>query len=309
MIRFVLLSLPIFGVVALGWAAVRTRVVKPDALDALGAFSFRFGLPALVLLLIAGQPIRESFDATFYAGYLGSGALVFTLVLGLSRAFAGQPLGAAGARATTAAVSNLGFLGLPLMLAFFGDRAAGPLAMAILAEVMVLLSVGGVLMSASSRDGASVGRLVLRGTVLNPIVAAIVLGAAIAAAGLSLPEPIGHFLGFLGGAAGPTALFALGGALAAQRLDRATVLAASGITAAKLALYPAIVWCVLDRLLAVEHVLVQAGVLIAALPSAGNIYVMAQRYGADAERVSAAIALSTLVSVVSVPVTAWLVLR
>jgi malonate transporter len=66
---------------------------------------------------------------------------------------------------------------------------------------------------------------------------------------------------------------------------------------------------VLDRLLAVEHVLVQAGVLIAALPSAGNIYVMAQRYGADAERVSAAIALSTLVSVVSVPVTAWLVLR
>jgi malonate transporter len=140
-------------------------------------------------------------------------------------------------------------------------------------------------------------------------VAAIVLGAAVAAVGLSLPEPIGHFLGFLGGAAGPTALFALGGALAAQRLDRATILAASGVTAAKLVVYPAIVWCVLARLPAVDHVLVQAGVLIAALPSAGNIYVMAQRYDADPERVSAAIALSTLISVVSVPVTAWLVLR
>jgi hypothetical protein len=53
-IPFVLLSLPIFGMVALGWVAVRTRVVKPDAPS---AFSVRFGLPSLVLLLIAGQPI------------------------------------------------------------------------------------------------------------------------------------------------------------------------------------------------------------------------------------------------------------
>jgi predicted permease len=308
-ISFVLLSLPIFGVVAVGWAAVRTRLVNVQALDALGAFSFRFGLPALVLGLISKQPIRESFNATFFMGYLASGGFVFALLLGLSRVLARQTLTEASARATTATVSNLGFLGLPLMLAFFGDRGAGPLAMAILAEVMVLLSVGGVLMSASSREGISIGRLVLRGTVLNPIVAAIALGAVIAAVGLSLPEPVARFLGFLGGAAGPTALFALGGALAAQRINRATLWAASGVTVAKLLLYPVVVWCVLDRLLAVDHIWVQAGVLIASLPSAGNIYVIAKRYDADPELVSAAIALSTLVSVVSVPFVAWLMLH
>ncbi len=204
MIAFVLLSLPIFGVVALGWTAMRTRLASPGVLEALGAFSFGFALPALVLRLIAGQPLDRSFNPVFYGGYLASGGLIFTFVFGLSRILERQAVAAAGARATTTTVSNLGFLGPPLVLAFFGERGAGPLAMAILAEVMVLLSLGGVIMGVSS-GGAGVGSLVLRGTVLNPVVAAIVLGATLAATGVPLPMPLDRFLGFLGGSAGPTA--------------------------------------------------------------------------------------------------------
>jgi malonate transporter and related proteins len=309
MIAFVLLSLPIFGVVALGWAAMRAHLATPGALDALGAFSFRFALPALVLRLIAGQPLGRSFNPVFYGGYLASGGLIFALVFGLSRILDRQGVATAGARAATTTVSNLGFLGPPLVLAFFGERGAGPLAMAILAEVMVLLSLGGVIMGASSGGGASVGSLVLRGTVLNPVVAAIVLGAALAAIGVPLPVSLDRFLGFLGGSAGPTALFAVGGALAVQRIDRTTAFAAAGISAAKLLVYPGLVWYVLARLLQVEPFWVQAGVLIASLPSAGSNYVLAQRYAADADRVSAAIVLSTLVSVVTVPLAAWLMHR
>lgn len=309
MIAFVLLSLPVFGVVALGWAATQARLASPGALDALGAFSFRFALPALVFRLIAGQPLGRSFNPVFYGGYLASGGLIFALVFGLSRILDRQGVATAGARATTTTVSNLGFLGPPLVLAFFGERGAGPLAMAILAEVMVLLSLGGVIMGAASGGGASVGSLVLRGTVLNPVVAAIVLGAALAATGVTLPVSMDRFFGFLGGSAGPTALFAVGGALAVQRIDRATVSAAAGISAAKLVVYPVLVWYVLARLLQLEPFWVQAGVLIAALPSAGSNYVLAQRYAADADRVSASIVLSTLVSVVTVPLAAWLVLR
>jgi malonate transporter len=309
MIAFALLSLPIFGVVALGWAAIRTRVVTPGAIDALGAFSFYFALPALVFRLIASQPLDLSFNPVFYGGYLASGGLIFALVFGLSRTLGRQAVGIAGARATTTTVGNLGFLGPPLVLAFFGERGAGPLAMAILAEVMVLLSLGTVIMGGSRHGGTGVGILVLRGTVLNPIVAAIVLGATVAATGVALPMALDRFLGFLGGSAGPTALFAVGGALAIQRVDHATVSVATGITAGKLAAYPALVWYVLARMLQVEHFWVQAGVLLASLPSAGTNYVLAQRYGADAERVSAAIVLSTLISAVSVPLVAWLMLR
>src|SRR3979490_1580830 len=126
------------------------------------------------------------------------------------------------------------------MLAFFGERGAGPLAMAILAEVMVLLSVGSVLMGANGGPKRGIGSLILRGTMFNPIVVAIVLGAALAGTGLALPEAITRFLGLLGG--GPPALFALGGALALQRLARRPAVAACLITVAKLAVYPMLVW-------------------------------------------------------------------
>jgi predicted permease len=303
----VLLSLPIFGIVALGWAATRARLAAPGVLDALGAFAFRFALPALVFRLIAAQPLGGSFHPAFYGGYLATGVLVFAIVFGLSLVIGGRGAAAAGAHATTSTVGNLGFLGPPLMLAFFGERGAGPLTMAILAEIMVLLSVGAVLMGGSRRGRAGIGQVVLRGTVLNPVLVAIVLGAALAAAGWAPPAPLDGFLGMLGGAAAPTALFALGGALALQRIDRATALSAAAITAAKLAACPVLAWIVLARLLQVDPFWVQAGVVLAALPPAGNVYVVAQRYAADADRVSAAIVLSTTVSAVTVPVAAWMI--
>jgi len=173
---------------------------------------------------------------------------------------------------------------------------------------MVLLSFGGVLMSANSGPKEGIDSLILRATMFNPIVGAITLGAALAGTGLALPEAITRFLGFLGGAAGPAALFALGGALALQRLDHRTAVAACLITVVKLAVYPLLVWLILGRVMQLDAFWVNVGVLIASLPSAGNIYVLAQRYDADPKRVSAAILLSTLVSVVSFPWVAWLAL-
>ena len=307
-IEVVLVSLPIFGVVLLGWVATRAGLTAAAALDALGIFSFRFAVPALLFRLIARQSLDDSFNWTFYGGYLASGFLIFVLVFGVSLALNRQAVATSGARATTATFSNLGFLGPPLILAFFGERGAGPMTMVMLSESTVLLSLGSTIMGVSSGRAAGLGSLLLRGTLFNPIVVAIGLGAAVAVAGISLPSPLDRFLGFLGGAAGPTALFALGGALALQRVDRATVFSAAAISAAKLAAYPIVTWYVLARVLGIEAFWTQAGVLIAALPSAGSNYVLAQRYAAGAEHISAAIVLSTVLSAVTIPFVAWLVL-
>ena len=97
MISFFLLSLPIFAVIGVGWAATRTRLVSQAALDALNAFSFRFALPALLLRLIAGQPLRQSFYAALYIGCLASGAIIAGTdlrtfgVISLWRKFGGTP--------------------------------------------------------------------------------------------------------------------------------------------------------------------------------------------------------------------------
>ena len=148
MTGFLLLSLPVVAIITLGWAALWLGWVAPEAGQALGAFSFRFALPALVLRLVASQPLAASFDPV---GYLASGGLVFALVFTVSSQ-AEQPGAAAAARATTATVSNLGFLGTPVLLAAVGPRGIGPLAMAMVCEVMILFSLGGLIMA---RGGAS----------------------------------------------------------------------------------------------------------------------------------------------------------
>lgn len=308
MSEIVQLTLPIFGLIGLGWTATRIRLTPPAALDALSAFAFRFALPALVFRLVGSRPPADSVNPAFYGGYLLGGTVVFGLAFVVSRLLDGGAA-SAGAGATAATVGNLGFLGPPLMLAFFGERGGGPLAMAILAEIMVLLSAGAMIMSTAHDGGrAGVGSLVLRGTVLNPVVVAVLLGTALAATGAALPVPAERFLGLLGAAAGPTALFALGGALALQRVDRGTVASAAAISTAKLVAHPALVWWILAHLLRLDTFWVQAGVLMAALPTAGNVYVVAQRYSADADRVSAAILLSTVASVATVPLVAGLAL-
>ena len=138
------------------------------------------------------------------------------------------------------------------------------------------------------------------------VVLGVAAGAALGLSGLTLPGPVDRLLTFLGGSAGPVALFALGGALAAQRLGEGwrPVL---GLVAAKLVVYPAVAWLLL-RAGGLGPDWVAAGTLLAALPTAAYAFVFAQRFEAAPERISAAILISTLAGAVTFPLTAWLVL-
>jgi len=158
------------------------------------------------------------------------------------------------------------------------------------------------------RAGAARGlaAIVARATLLNPIVLGVAAGAALGLLGARLPGPVERLLSFLGGSAGPVALFALGGTLAGQRLGEGwkPVL---GLVTVKLVAYPALAWSVLSSA-GLGPDWVASGTLLAALPTAAYAFVFAQRFEAAPERISAAILVSTLTGAVTFPLTAWLVL-
>lgn len=293
----------------MGFGAARAGWLAPAGIAAFSAYAFDLALPALVTGTLARQPLHQVFDARFFAAFLGAGLVVFALTAGVS-AFARAPLRVVGSQAQAATNGNLGFLGVPLILAILGDRASGPLAMAILAEVGCLLSLGVVLMSlGSGRGGGARGALrdVLRATLGNPIVLGVLAGAGVGLAGVRLPAPLDRFLSFVGASAGPTALFALGGSLAGRRVggERWPALA---VAVAKLAVYPALAWLLL-RAAGQPPDRVAAGVLVAALPTAANAFVFAERYDALPERISTEVLLSTLAAAVTFPFVASLVVK
>lgn len=308
MLGFLSLCLPIFAVVALGFVAARWRLVSPMMVDAIGLFSFNVALPALLLRLMVAQPFTQSFEPAYFRGYLGACLVTFAATM-LFVWWTGRGRQAAAAAGAAAAMGNVGYLAPPLLLPMLGPHAAGPIAMAIIAEVAVIIALGSVLMARSGGTPAAGLRAAwdgVKGLARNPVILSICGGVLLAAAGWSIPEPIERFLAFLGGAAGPTALFALGGTLARLSVGRGLLGVAAGTMLVKLVAYPLLVWLTLGMWLQLDGVWVTAGVLLAAMPTATNAFLLAQRHGAGADEVSAAVLLSTVVAAVTFPVTAWL---
>jgi predicted permease len=306
MIGFLSLCLPIFAVVLVGLFAARLKLVSAAVVVAIGTFSFNVALPAMLLRLVGSQPLAESFQPEWFQGYLGACLAVFAIAMGIGllRGHTRQQSASLGA---AAAMGNVGYLAPPLLLPMLGQRVAGPVAMSIMAEVAVIVALGSVLMAPGQGSAGlrTMGRGLL-GLTRNPVILSIIGGCVLAWFAVALPLPVERFLAFLGNAAGPTALFALGGTLGQMRARGRVLAVAFGLALAKLVAYPALVWLVLGQVLGLDSFWVVSGTLLAAMPTATNAFVLAQRNDAAAEEVSAGVLVSTLLAALAFPATAWL---
>lgn len=296
------LTLPFFAVVGLGLIAGRRRMFDAAGVRSLNVFIFYFAMPALIVRALGQQPIGSLLDGRFFLGWGMAGLAVFALAAGVARFVFTSPLGHMAVYGQAASVGNVGFLGLPLVLAAFGERGAGPIAQALVVDLVIMIPLSIALLEASR--GAESRRAAIRqiivGVVANPFLIAIVLGIAVSAVGFGLPGPLDRFLAFLGAAAGPAALFSLGVSLSGRRLE-GDLSAIALMTALKLVAHPLAVLAGLT-LVGVSQDIRAIGVVVAAMPIAGNVFVIAQAYDTLPRRASAAVLLSTVFAVVTVAI-------
>jgi predicted permease len=158
-----------------------------------------------------------------------------------------------------------------------------------------------VILITGARDGRfSLGILktVASGLVKNPMIVAIGSGLIWSALEIPIPAPMNEFLSILGGAATPGALFAIGASLASKSAERLYI--AGWLSFCKLILHPAFVAIGVLYIFPVDPYSAAVVISAAALPVAGNVYILAQHYGVAPHRVSAAILISTMVSIITV---------
>ncbi|MCB1471420.1 MAG: AEC family transporter [Rhodobiaceae bacterium] len=301
-----LITLPFFAVCGLGFLAIRSGLLGPEAVGNLNIFAFYFAMPALVIGALARQDIASILDARIFVSWLIAGVGVFAIGYLAIRLVRPQAAPAERAIAGQAAsVGNIGFLGLPLGIAAFGDGVMGPMVAALLVDLVVLIPLSIGLLESARRGGGAAGAVrALRGVVMNPFIVAIVSGVALSLTGIGLPAWLERFTDFLGSAASPAALFALGASLAG-RTEVSTFAPAALLTTLKLLVHPALLLGLLWMTGAPAGPAAMA-VLIAAMPVAGNVFVIAERYGALVRAVSTAVLVSTVIAVASVSlVLAW----
>ncbi|MEE8196682.1 MAG: AEC family transporter [Acidiferrobacterales bacterium] len=295
-------SVPVFGLILCGYLAGYFGVLGTHSSEALNRFVYYFALPALLFIFVARAPLERILYWPFLAAWGGSLVLSFGLTALLARLVYRDRLAVVGLRSMNASFANTGYMGIPLAITAFGEAAGLPaiIATAFMGIVLISLTIALIETDLSTKAGAGgIARDVGLALAKNPLVLSVAAGALVSAFGISIPLPLAKFFDLLSSAAGPCALFAIGLFISGQSV-REGLHEAALITAIKLLVHPAIAWLLLATVFEVEPLWATVTILIAALPTGANCFVLAQRYNVFVAPTSATILLSTALSVVTV---------
>ena len=298
MLEIFLETIPFFAVIGLGYLSGRTGFFNEEATAYLTKFVFYFALSAMIFEFASRFDISTVFHWPFIWAYLLASGFVYlvAMIVALLRKIG---VAEAAVEAQCAAVGNVGFLGIPLLAALMGPQAIGYVLLVVACDLIVFGSLIVILITGSRDAQMSIGvlRTVSTGLLKNPMIVSLVFGLLWSQTGVDVPGPLNAFLTLLGAAATPGALFAIGASLAGKSAERLSV--AGWISFAKLFLHPGAVAIAALLLFDVHPFGAAVMIACAAMPVAGNIFILAQHYQVAPMRVSTSILISTTLSVVT----------
>jgi hypothetical protein len=301
-----LVTLPFFALVLAGSVAARRRMLPLEAISGLNSFVLYFALPAMLFTFGARTPVGQLLDVSALVVYLACALVVVALGVRTSMN-ARIRWNDASFGALVAAFPNTGFMGVPLLVALLGAAAAGPAILTMLVDLIVTSSLCIALSRLDGADehgAAEAARKALKGMALNPMPWSIALGAVASALGIEPVKPVMQTIELLAAAASPVALFTIGAVLARsqyvaaqERHDPLPLRDYLPVVLVKLVLHPLLVFAAGHAAIALglplDRFALHVMVLVAALPSASNVAVLSERFGADTGRIARIIMLTT----------------
>ena len=305
MLNVLLVTFPFFALVLAGYVAARRKMLPLEAIPGLNGFVLFFALPCMLFRFGSTTPIAQLLDAAVFGVYALCGLLMvaFALVITLNDRIRWND-GAFGA--LVAAFPNTGFMGVPLLAALLGPNAVGTVIVVILADMLITSSLCIALSRLDGAQGQGVqamldaGRKALRGVLTNPMAWSILLGAAASAVDFRFPLPVEKTAWLLADAASPVALFTIGAVLARSQMQANHPMPVSDyvpVALMKLFLHPLLVLGVgmgaMQLGVPLQPAALTVMVLTASLPSASNVSLLAERFGADNGRIARIILVTT----------------
>lgn len=304
-------ALPFFGLILLGALAPRLWRLDESGLAWLNVFVIYFALPALIFLVVAATPLERLVNPSFVTATAGVTLFCFLLMVLVGRLVFSADLRTAALQGTSASYGNVGYMGLPLAAAFFGPEAAVPAALVFCFDCTVEFILTATLAGIGSRTHPSphvIAGKIARDVFTHPFIVATLLGIAASASGWSPDGGVKSILEMLMRAAGPVALFAMGVTVSLRRFGgvgrELPVLATIKVLLQPLLAYLAVAWFA-----APDPVWLQVAVMMAALPTASNAFILARQYDAYVEGAGAAVIVTTVASVITVPLVVYALQR
>lgn len=267
----------IAAVVAVGWLLAHTGMFGRAEQQVLARLTFWVGSPALLFLVVADADVQVIFSGFLLATVSGvvvtAAAYLLVARLVLRRSVTHALMGGMGV-----SYVNSNNLGLPIAIYVLGDGSWS--APVILMQLLLLQPAWLAALDVSQQGQVSVRRI-LRSPVTNPLTIGSLLGLVVALLDVQLPTDLRAPVELIGGLAIPVMLLAFGISLRLSPVPRGRGnLAELGLVVLlKLGLMPAVAFLVAGPVLRLSEVEVLAAVVMSALPTAQNVFILAVAYG------------------------------
>lgn len=291
MLDLLMIVLPVFGLIGIGYVARLTGFVSERMGEGLSEFVFTLSVPCLIFRTLVRAEIPEVQPWGYWISYFVGVAVVWIAAMMIGRSFFGLK-GVSGVVAGfSAGQANTVFVGVPMILKAYGDAGAVPLFLLIAVHLPVTMTLATVL--AEGRQASPF--IILRRLLTHPIVVGILAGSALRPVATYVPAPAWQILDLLASAAVPCALVSMGIALRRYGLQTGLKLPTI-ISALKLIVHPLVVLLLATQVFDMPRVWAGVAVLFASCPSGINAYLFAEHYNEGVALASSAVTLSTILA-------------
>jgi hypothetical protein len=292
---------PVFILIGLGLGLRAARILGDRTGDGLSDYVFTLAVPFLLFKTLARAEIPAVQPWGYWIAYFAGVAAVWLVGMLAARRVFGRASTAAVASGFAAGQANTVLVGIPVILNAFGAAGAVPLALLLAVHLPITMTAATLMAEGRNASWA----IVARKLATHPIIIGILAGSLARPVAGVMPQTLWSVVDLIAATAVPCALVTLGIALYRYGLKGGVALPAV-LTALKLIAHPLIVFVLARHVFALPPVWTGVAVMFAACPCGINAYLFAERYGDGMAETSSAIALSTLLSVVTM--VGWLAL-
>ena len=290
---------PVFALIALGLFVHWRGMIDKAGIKGLNTFAFALATPAL---LFSSGTAGHGGGGLVGLAFFGAVFAVYGGVL-LAGRWLGWSLARSGPMALDTTFGNTVMMGIPLILAAYGQPGLSILLVIIALHSLLLLTAATVVAELAQNARARPLALLqasLVGVVRNPIVMSVLAALVWSQLELPVPDWLRRSLDLLGSATAPVSLFCLGASLLGFNLV-AGWRQMSVTVVVKLLVFPALVFSVC-RLMGLSDLEVAVATTIAALPTGANAFLMSTRYGVGMAESGAAVLVGSVLSMVTLSV-------
>lgn len=299
--------LVLFLLMLVGYAAMKFHIFTKQDSQGFSSFLIKVAMPAMILDSMQKpfdpQLLKDSLQILFFSGIFYS--LGFIIAKLFVRIFKPKEKDA-GVFQFMLLFSNVGFMGYPVLQAIFGEEALFYAAIYNLPFNLLVFTLGIYLIDGNQHTKDSKERRFDWKLFLSPGIMAVIIGLITFLFSISFPKPIQQAIHLVGGLTTPLSMVIVGGLLAETDIKKVFCNGKIYVLCfIRLILFPFLTWGIL-QFFTQDLFMLGIPVIISGMPVAANTAIMATEYNGNEELGSQGIFLSTLLSIITIPLMVYL---